>query len=106
MTVAGATEHEIRIALVMNGGVSLAVWMAGVAHELDLIRRATTEGSPPSQEYDEPVARRWRDLLQRPGADPRRLVVDVIAGTSAGGLNGALFAQSRQIRRCMRTDSA
>ena len=32
-------QHEIRVALVMNGGVSLAVWMAGVTHELDLIRR-------------------------------------------------------------------
>ena len=41
-----AQQHEIRLALVMNGGVSLAVWMGGVAHELDLIRRATTENTP------------------------------------------------------------
>ncbi len=27
------SEHEVRFALVMNGGVSLAVWMGGVTHE-------------------------------------------------------------------------
>ena len=35
------SDHEVRIALVLNGGVSLAVWMGGVTHELDLIRRAS-----------------------------------------------------------------
>jgi patatin-related protein len=81
-------QHEIRVALVMNGGVSLAVWMAGVTHELDLIRRASTPGTPAAQPHDRAVAERWRDLLR----EERRLVVDVIAGTSAGGLNGAMLA--------------
>jgi hypothetical protein len=27
------TDHELRVALVLNGGVSLAVWMAGVVHD-------------------------------------------------------------------------
>lgn len=27
--------EKVRIALVMNGGVSLAVWMGGVTHEID-----------------------------------------------------------------------
>ncbi|MEV0289310.1 MULTISPECIES: DUF3376 domain-containing protein [unclassified Kribbella] len=86
-------EHEIRIALVMNGGVSLAVWMAGVTHELDLIRRASTPGAPPAQPYDEKVAARWQQLLRpEQGYEQRRLVIDVIAGTSAGGLNGVMLA--------------
>ncbi|HET6985472.1 MAG TPA: patatin-like phospholipase family protein, partial [Kribbella sp.] len=86
------TDHEIRIALVLNGGVSLAVWMGGVTHELDLIRRASgQETAPKSQPYDEQLARRWRDLC-RSGDEDRRVVVDVIAGTSAGGLNGSLLA--------------
>ena len=90
-----AQQHEIRLALVMNGGVSLAVWMGGVSHELDLIRRATTDGTPQSDGGDAAVAGRWKDLLQGPGArDPRRLVIDVIAGTSAGGLNGTLLANA------------
>src|SRR6266516_3436233 len=88
------TDHEIRIALVLNGGVSLAVWMGGVTHELDLIRRASGDGkAPKSQPYDEELARRWRELCRR-GDDDRRVVVDVIAGTSAGGLNGSLLATS------------
>src|SRR5688572_21567190 len=79
-------QHEIRVALVMNGGVSLAVWMAGVTHELDLIRRASTPGTPPAQPYDLVVAARWRDLMNGNGARggghatvERHLVVDVIA---------------------------
>ena len=47
------SDHEIRIALVLNGGVSLAVWMGGVTHELDLIRRASgAAGAPKAQSYD------------------------------------------------------
>lgn len=86
------SDHEIRIALVLNGGVSLAVWMGGVTHELDLIRRASGAGAAPAaQPYDEVLASRWRDLCHRDG-ERRRVVVDVIAGTSAGGLNGSLLA--------------
>ncbi|MGC4941783.1 DUF3376 domain-containing protein [Kribbella sp. DT2] len=86
------SDHEIRIALVLNGGVSLAVWMGGVTHELDLIRRASAGGdAPPSQPYDDLLAQRWRDLCRRDGEE-RKVVVDVIAGTSAGGLNGSLLA--------------
>ena len=87
-----STDHEIRIALVLNGGVSLAVWMGGVTHELDLIRRASgDQGAPGPQQYDAVLADRWRELCHK-GAERRRVVVDVIAGTSAGGLNGSLLA--------------
>jgi hypothetical protein len=56
---------ELRLALVMNGGVSLAVWMGGVAHEIDLLRRASQDGpaGDPS-----PVYRFWRDLCDRHGS--------------------------------------
>jgi patatin-related protein len=86
------SDHEIRIALVLNGGVSLAVWMGGVTHELDLIRRASGDDRAPGpQPYDAVLADRWRELCSR-GGERRRVVVDVIAGTSAGGLNGSLLA--------------
>src|SRR5436190_137145 len=34
-------DREVRLALVLNGGVSLAVWIGGVAREIDAARRAT-----------------------------------------------------------------
>jgi hypothetical protein len=32
--------EDVRLALVMNGGVSLAIWIGGVTHEIDRLRRA------------------------------------------------------------------
>lgn len=66
---------ELRIAVVLNGGVSLAVWMGGVAFELNRLVRET-----------HPV---YRGLLELTGAAAR---IDVISGTSAGGINGAALA--------------
>jgi predicted acylesterase/phospholipase RssA len=86
------SDHAIRVALVLNGGVSLAVWMGGVVHELDLARRASVGATAPKpQEYDQTLSERWAKLCLRDG-ERRRIVVDVIAGTSAGGLNGSLLA--------------
>ena len=67
--------QKLRIAVVMTGGVSLAVWMGGVAHELNRLIRGED--------------RTYLKLLQMTRVLPR---VDVIAGTSAGGMNGALLA--------------
>ena len=38
--MADLTPQELRIAVVMTGGVSLAIWMGGVASELDQLNRA------------------------------------------------------------------
>ena len=67
-------DQELRIAVVMNGGVSLAVWMGGVTRELDRVR--TRDGA-------------YGELAQLTNILPR---VDVIAGSSAGGINGAVLA--------------
>ena len=66
-------ERELRLALVMTGGVSLAVWMGGVAAEL--YRASKSEGL-------------YGRLL---AVTATTLKIDVIAGSSAGGLNGALL---------------
>ena len=70
--------EKVRIALVMNGGVSLAVWMGGVTHEIDRLRNATVNDLSP-----------WGVIL---AAAKREVEVDLIAGSSAGGLNGAMLA--------------
>jgi patatin-related protein len=69
---------ELRFAVVMTGGVSLAVWMGGVAHELNRLVRSDADG--------------YQELLDLTACDAR---VDVISGTSAGGLNGALLAMAQ-----------
>lgn len=96
-------RKETRIALVMNGGISLAVWMGGVTHELDLIRRASAslDNDVPLAADDDP----WRpdDVLEREVYTAWKglcktldctLKIDVVAGSSAGGLNGTLLATS------------
>jgi patatin-related protein len=69
--------EEIRFAVVLNGGVSLAVWMGGVVREIDRV----TRGKGP-----------YGCLLDLLGVTAR---ADVIAGTSAGGINGAALALSQ-----------
>src|SRR5690625_988797 len=71
---ASADLEEIRFACVFNGGVSLAVWMGGVAHE---INELTGTGAAYA-----PLLRLLRV----------RARADVISGTSAGGINGAALA--------------
>ncbi|ADB73906.1 DUF3376 domain-containing protein [Geodermatophilus obscurus] len=93
----GRSRQEVRLALVLNGGVSLAVWMGGVTHEIDLLRRASRVAAGESEadvggvaDHDRAGFDAWVDYCRR--ADVGEVVVDVIAGTSAGGLNGTLLA--------------
>ncbi|MFT3853469.1 MAG: patatin-like phospholipase family protein [Ilumatobacteraceae bacterium] len=74
-------DVELRLALAMRGGVSLAVWIGGACCEIDALRTATT------------TRNFWSDWLRRSGYE--RVVVDVLAGASAGGLNGVLYAASQ-----------
>lgn len=90
-----ADVKETRIGLVLNGGLSLAVWMGGVTHEIDLLRRASRcaiglDERPEVAAYDRPIFDTWVRFCRKHGVG--RVLVDVIAGTSAGGLNGALLA--------------
>src|SRR4051794_25560275 len=82
---------EVRLALVLNGGVSLAVWMGGVVHELDLARRASLGQPPPDDPLERAVFDHWKKVCDQAQITLR---VDVIAGTSAGGLNGAFLAEA------------
>ena len=80
-------RREIRLALVLNGGVSLAIWIGGVVAEIDRARRA---GLGPPAKPDE-VVDVYRELLDLTGS---LLRTDVIAGASAGGLNGCVLASA------------
>ena len=75
--VTAEDQQYLRLALVMSGGVSLAVWMGGAAQEFHRVMRA-----------DGPV---YGGLLRLTAT---RASIDVISGTSAGGLTGALLAMA------------
>jgi hypothetical protein len=97
----GSVE-EVRVALALNGGVSLAVWMGGCAVELDCARRA--HAGPEDLAFDgfQPVeggtAMRgvYHGICDSFG---RQLVLDILTGASAGGINGALLGAAMRARR-------
>lgn len=78
-----ADVQDVRLAVVLNGGVSLAVWISGVVIELDHL----VQGSrAPADARTGDVYAELLDVLRV------RARIDVIAGTSAGGLNGGFLA--------------
>jgi predicted acylesterase/phospholipase RssA len=76
-------QREVRLALVLNGGVSLAVWIGGVTREIDAARRDFLD---PADDKD--TSGLYQDILR---ALKQTAVVDVIGGASAGGINGVLL---------------
>ncbi len=105
--------QEVRLAIVMYGGVSLAIYINGIAQELYRLVRATAPANPDSP--DQPLLlnaeltgteRVYRKLgqmltghrpLQEVGeSDPirTRFVIDVLSGTSAGGINAIFLAKA------------
>jgi patatin-related protein len=104
-------EKELRIALVCFGGISLAVYMHGVSKEIlklirasralhaivDRSRRATStffdEANRDDSGYD--TEQVYFDLLREVGREVElRVLVDIISGASAGGINGAMLARA------------
>lgn len=91
-------EKELRLALVCYGGVSLAVYMHGVTKEIHKLVRASRDRSSdtPGQRADtrdtEDVYTELLDAFE-PDLD-LRVVVDIIAGASAGGINGIILGRA------------
>jgi len=92
----GPREKELRLALVCYGGVSLAIYMHGVTKELWKLLKASEarqaeRGDQPGSD-SEAV---WHALLDQIGADvDLRVICDIIAGASAGGINGVLLGRA------------
>ncbi len=104
-------EKELRIALVCFGGVSLAVYMHGISKEILKLVRASSalhnisdrtarsnalypesDRRPHAETDTEQV---YFDLLREIGRDlDLRVIVDIIAGASAGGINGTMLARA------------
>ncbi|GAA4359195.1 patatin-like protein [Angustibacter luteus] len=95
------TVTELRLALVCYGGVSLAIYMHGVAKELHKLvvasRRFDELGPQGDNPFDERVdsEHAYFEALRDLAGEGRVLSVnvDIIAGTSAGGINGVCLAK-------------
>jgi hypothetical protein len=70
-------RQEIRLAMTMVGGTSLAVWIGGIAAETSQLLREARDSTAPGS---------YRKLTGLLRAD---VSVDVLTGTSAGGINAA-----------------
>ncbi|MDK3075638.1 patatin-like protein [Sedimentitalea sp. JM2-8] len=95
--------REVRFAVVLYGGVSLAIYMNGISQELlHMVRGSAsprTLGAADEEKAREQlseVERIYRDLSKALSGDGRRtrFIIDIISGTSAGGINGVALAKA------------
>ncbi len=91
-------EKELRLALVCYGGVSLAVYMHGITKEIWRLARASAAEHAHQPVVGMPAPNDpYRALLAEIGAEAGvglRVLVDIVAGASAGGINGIFLAQA------------
>jgi patatin-related protein len=104
-------EKELRVALVCCGGVSLAIYMHGISAEiLKLVRASgalhsiTDRTRRPTASYVGVVDRNesefdtesiYFELLRDIGRTvDLRVIIDIIAGASAGGINATMLARA------------
>jgi patatin-related protein len=89
-------EKELRLALICYGGVSLAIYMHGITREIWHILRASRafhDGTSP--ELGSEII--YHDLIAdiaRHSGTKLRVLTDIVAGSSAGGINGIFLSQA------------
>jgi patatin-related protein len=88
-------EKELRLALVCYGGISLAVYMHGITKEIWHLARASRARADrtPTTGSEAVYADLLDDMEARAGIRVR-VLADIIAGASAGGINGVFLAQA------------
>ncbi|HEX8302428.1 patatin-like protein [Sphingomonas sp.] len=85
-------DKELRLALVCYGGISLAVYMHGITKEIWRLARASAaerDGEGPPSIYRELLA----EIKETAGIN-LLVIVDVLSGASAGGINAVFLAQA------------
>lgn len=90
-------QKELRIALVCYGGISLAVYMHGVTKELWKLVRASRRfiaGDTDALDSSAAVYLRLLEHLEAKHDLRLRIIADIVAGASAGGINGVFLAQA------------
>ncbi len=89
-------QKELRIALICYGGISLAVYMHGVTKEVWKLSRASRAflAGEPQDTGTEGVYLRMLQQVQKSHGLRLRVLTDIVAGASAGGINGVFLAQA------------
>jgi len=89
-------EKELRLALVCYGGISLAVYMHGITKEIWKLTRASRSFHAGDGTLL-PTESIYRDILAHIANEQQvklRVLTDIIAGASAGGINGIFLAKA------------
>ena len=89
-------EKELRFALICYGGISLAIYMHGITKEVWRLARASRayhDNAAPSS-GSEAVYRALIGAIETQSGIRLRVMPDIIAGASAGGINGIFLAQA------------
>ncbi len=89
-------EKELRLALVCYGGISLAVYMHGITKEIWRLARASRDfhAGEPATSGSEAVYRALLEEMAVTTGLKVRVLVDILAGASAGGINGIFLGQA------------
>jgi patatin-related protein len=89
-------EKELRLALICYGGISLAIYMHGITKEIWRVARASQSfhrGIPPKNRVEAAYVELLK-LIETHDDLKLRILPDIIAGASAGGINGIFLAQA------------
>lgn len=106
--------REVRIAVVMYGGVSLAIYINGIAQELLRLVRSTASNYEAGKgsgrvtatervyqklsfllaDKEKSLANAEANMANPQASPPTRFVIDILSGTSAGGINGIFLAKA------------
>ncbi len=89
-------DKELRLALVCYGGISLAIYMHGITKEIWHLARASRahRDFEPASGASEKVYHALLDEIGDAAHINLRVMVDIVAGASAGGINGVFLAQA------------
>jgi patatin-related protein len=94
--VSSVREKELRLALICYGGISLAVYMHGITKEVWRLARASRafHAGEPSAGGSESVYRRLLETIAAESGVELRVLVDILTGASAGGINAIFLAEA------------
>lgn len=92
-------DKELRLALVCYGGISLAVYMHGITKEIWRLACASQAfhggaRQPDAETGSAGIYRALLDEIETETGVRLRVLVDIIAGASAGGINGVFLGQA------------